>query len=407
MRILYLFPQFPYPPDSGGKIVTYNMIRHLSKNHQITLWAFAQDRRDYENVAELAPYCDKIELFPPRRRMQPLSLLRTVFGRYPYKANRWRSAALAKRLRQQIEVEHYDIIHAQNLTMAQYLTGRESGATVYYKENLEALILQRYADLVRIAPLRWAMRREAAKTLRLELHLSQLCDQLMVISSADGDRLRQMDPSLDPAHIPAGVDVEYYSPASQEPEPATILFSGSMYYYPNKDGALWFAEHVWSRVRAALPDARCLFAGQKPGRMIRALHGRSGIEVHPDVPDMRPYYHRATVYVAPLRVGGGMRLKILEAMAMGKAIVSTSIGAEAIEYTPGRHLLPADDPERFAEQIVQLCKTPSLRKSMESDAREWVVQNYRWESIMARLEEVYRELEYDAHFLRKTSSRVR
>ncbi|MBE7560960.1 glycosyltransferase [bacterium] len=201
MRILYLFPQFPWPPDSGGKIVTYHMLRHMAKNHQITLWTFAQDRRDYQNLSHLKSYCDRIELFPARRRLQPVALVRALFGKLPYKALRWHDRGVAARLRELLAREHYDIIHAQNLTTAQYLTGRESGATLYYKENLEALILSRYAEVVRLAPLRWLLRREAAKTLRLELHL-RLCDQLVVISDADGARLCEMDPASRPRTSP-------------------------------------------------------------------------------------------------------------------------------------------------------------------------------------------------------------
>lgn len=425
MRILYLFPQFPWPPDSGGKIVTYHMLRHMAKNHQITLWTFAQDRRDYQNLSHLKSYCDRIELFPARRRLQPVALVRALFGKLPYKALRWHDRGVAARLRELLAREHYDIIHAQNLTTAQYLTGRESGATLYYKENLEALILSRYAEVVRLAPLRWLLRREAAKTLRLELHLAQLCDQLVVISDADGARLCEMDPSLSPAHVPAGVDVEYFQPeyklqfASRqaeastpqpgegEPEPATVLFTGSLYYYPNQDAILFFMQSIWPKLREAMPDARFIIAGQKPSRMIRALAEQPGVEVHADVPDMRPLFARATVYAVPLRVGGGMRLKILEAMAMGKAVVSTTLGAEGLEYTPGRQLLPADDAEIFAAQVVRLCRNAEARQSLEREARDWVVRHYTWDAVMGRLEKVYQDMEYNAHFLRKTSARVR
>ncbi len=407
MRILYFFPQFPYPPDSGGKIVTYHMLRHMAKVHQITLWSFAQDRRDYQNLSQLRPYCDRIELFPRRRRIQPIALLRALLGSRPYKATRWYDRRIAARLRELLSREHYDVIHCQNLTTAQYLTGRESGATIYYKENLEALILSRYAEVVRFAPLRWLLRREAAKTLRLELHLSQVCDQLIVISDADGARLSEMDPSLRPAHIPAGVDVEHFRPSPSEPEPATILFTGSLYYYPNQDAIQHFMESIWPKVRQALPEASFIIAGQKPSPMIRALHGRDGVEVHADVPDMRPLFARATAYVVPLRVGGGMRLKILEAMAMGKAIVSTTLGAEGLQYTPGRQLVPADDPAVSAAQLVRLCRDVVARQGLEREARDWAVRNYSWDEVMGRLERVYEDMEYNAHFLRKTSARVR
>ncbi|MBE7560961.1 glycosyltransferase [bacterium] len=141
--------------------------------------------------------------------------------------------------------------------------------------------------------------------------------------------------------------------------------------------------------------------------MIRALAEQPGVEVHADVPDMRPLFARATLYAVPLRVGGGMRLKILEAMAMGKAVVSTTLGAEGLEYTPGRQLLPADDAEIFAAQVVRLCRNAEARQSLEREARDWVVRHYTWDAVMGRLEKVYQDMEYNAHFLRKTSARVR
>ena len=223
--------------------------------------------------------------------------------------------------------------------------------------------------------------------------ICQLADGVVAVSEADKAALQQLVPGLDVTVVPNAVDMEYYSSADIRPAPLSshsLVFTGKMDFRPNVDAVLWFCREVLPLVRSKMPDVRFYIVGRSPHRRVLRLADAPAVTVTGYVDDVRSYIAGACVYVAPLRIGGGTRLKVLEAMAMSKPIVSTSLGCEGFEgLVPGRELLLADAPQEFAQQVIELLDDASRRKRLGRAARRFVEQRYDWRLIVPRLEQIY------------------
>jgi glycosyltransferase involved in cell wall biosynthesis len=228
---------------------------------------------------------------------------------------------------------------------------------------------------------------------RMELRYLQRSDHVLAVSETDANFFERI---LDPSNIsviPTGVDVEYFRPTPEKEEANALVFTGSMDWLANEDGILYFMREILPRIRQEIPDATLWVVGRRPSKkLIQAASELRGIEVTGTVEDIRPYIAKASVYIVPLLVGGGTRLKIFEAMAMGRAIVSTSIGAEGLPAVSGKHLLLADQPEEFARQVVELLRDTKRRKELGERARSLVEQNYSWQSVGNLLSDVLRNV---------------
>jgi glycosyltransferase involved in cell wall biosynthesis len=193
--------------------------------------------------------------------------------------------------------------------------------------------------------------------------------------------------------IPTGVDVEYFRPSPDRDQPGTLVFSGAMDWMPNEDAMVYFIKRMWPRIRQQIPNASLCVVGRNPSRaLVELAANHQGIEITGIVDDIRPFVHRAAVYVVPLRIGGGTRLKIFEAMAMGKAIVSTTIGAEGLPVHPGQDILIVDDPEQFADTTIRLLGDSVQREELGRAARELVNRTYSWDAVVQPFETVLNTL---------------
>ena len=236
-----------------------------------------------------------------------------------------------------------------------------------------------------------ALRAEAARYRRHVVGLLPRFHTVVPVSTLEADEVRALGLTRVEL-IPTGVDTDALRPAPDPPpEPSRLLFTGTMSYAPNHQGIRWFAEAVWPRVRAVLPDARLDVVGKDPPEAVRALDGRDGVTVHGFVPSMAPYFASADAVVVPILAGAGIRVKIVEAMAAGRALVSTSLGWEGLAHLePGRHLLVADEPEPFADAVLRLLGDPELRARIAADARDLAEREYDWRGLGDRLERVLR-----------------
>jgi len=229
------------------------------------------------------------------------------------------------------------------------------------------------------------------KLARYEAWACRQADAVIAVSEQDAAALRRLVPGLQVTVVPNGVDVSVYA-AFHHPTPLlpphSLLFTGTMDFRPNVDAVLWFVEHVLERVRAAVPDVQFYIVGQRPHRRLDVLKGRPGIVITGSVPDTRPYFADADIYVIPLQSGGGTRLKVLEAMAMKKPIVSTTMGCDGYPLTPGHEAILADDPAQFAQAVIDLLNDPERRKAL-GEAGFVLAQRYDWANIVPQLEQVY------------------
>jgi sugar transferase (PEP-CTERM/EpsH1 system associated) len=285
----------------------------------------------------------------------------------------------------------FDVLVCDFLPPAVNLPRRLPCPSVLFTHNVESEIWRRHAE-TRTNPVARALyEQQYARMLRFERRALAKFDRVLVVSAADRDTFARIYPGAIrdvAAVIPTGVDSEFFSPSPtpSAPDARSIVFTGSMDWLPNEDAMLFFCRDVLPAIRAAEPAASLTIVGRAPTPAVRQLASQQGVAVTGRVDDVRPYLDAAAAFVVPLRVGGGTRLKIFEAMSMGKAVVSTTIGAEGLDVTPGSHLLVADEPGAFAQAVVSVLRDVPLRRHLEQAGRSLVVQQYDWSAVAGSLE---------------------
>jgi sugar transferase (PEP-CTERM/EpsH1 system associated) len=309
---------------------------------------------------------------------------------------------MQRKVNQLLAEERFELIHAQLFRMGQYVTEVQGPAKVLDLCDSLALNLNRRAKLDSI-PKRFLVRLEAKRVQRYEIDIMKAFDCGTVVAHFDRDYLLKQDNSLNLSIVPMGVDLEYFRPSlkkrtqsSVAPTAASsplLLFTGTMNYFPNSDAAAYFCNEIFPRVREQHPKARFYIVGNHPSEQVRRLEAQDGVVVTGYVPDVRPYFEEASVFVAPLRAGSGIQTKNLEAMAMGVPIVTTSVGAMGLKADTGKELLVADTPLAFAEQVIHLLDNKYLRENIAQTARTRVETEYSWEAIGARLKYVYTQIQ--------------
>ncbi len=417
-RILMLTPQVPYPPRQGTALRNWGILRGLAAQHRVSLLTFAAPDQEPTPPAPLADIVERVAIVPQPTRTLRDRLRDLLTHTRPDLALRLESAAFRQQMRAWLETYAFDWVLVEGLEMAPYLDllpSRDSGSrlpptaspapsTVYRlpstpyiafdAHNCEYLLQKRAgaADLRR--PRRWPAALYSAiqwrRLRRFEAAVCRRADLVIAVSEADAQALQRIVPQLDPVIVPNGITVAEYAAFTEKADlqqPA-FVFTGTMDFRPNVDGILWFANEVWPDILSLLPFARCYIVGRNPHPRLDALRQIPGMVITGAVPDTRPYINAAAVYIVPLLVGGGTRLKVLEAAAMGKAIVSTSLGAEGFP-NPETAIHLADYPVVFADACLYFIENPAARADYEARARAFA-RAYDWDvllpPLLARLE---------------------
>ncbi len=390
MNILFILPQIPYPPHSGGRIVTWNTLKRFAAECDVSLVCLYHHPSELEYLNEVKKICREVAAFPANGKWSFKPLLRSMCSTSPYKAHRFWNREMAQYIQRLLKRRRFDVIHAQNFYTAAYVNGSEPCFKVHYKENIEGNILQRYSEYSSNPLVKIAARLEGWRTRRYEIKLCRRFDQILTISPHDRDVLLHYNSALPAIHQRPGVDLKSY-PFLDEPEgPPSILFTGTMSYYPNVTGMLAFLHSSWPIIRAALPQIECWIVGANPPQDILDYDGRDGIHVTGRVPSIDQYMKQTAIYIVPLTVGGGIRLKILEAMASGRAIVSTPVGCEGLDGLHDQHLLIADLSKDFAEAVIQLATDADQRSRLRLNAYELVKTVYDWDKVIPTQAALYR-----------------
>ena len=400
LALLFLTPQLPFPPRQGTAIRNWGLISHLARLHGVSLLSFAEaDQRTLP--LELRVVCQPIVTVPMPRRSNR-DRLRTLFGGKADLVRRLWSPEFERKLSELLALTRFDAVHLEGLEMAPYLSTvlahAPNARVIYDAHNAEHVLQRRTAAADARRWRRWLAalysRVQAPRLALLEAMVCRAVDGVVCVSAEDGRALQQLVPELSPLIVPNGINVDDY--AAVPPRPAELatggddlVFTGKMDYRPNVDAALWFAEAILPRVRAVRPTARFLVVGQKPVAQLARLNGQGGVVVTGAVPDARPYIGHAAVYVAPLRMGGGTRFKLLEAWALGRPVVSTTLGAEGFSVASGRELLLADQAETFAASILSLLDDPARAAVLGQRGRTFVTAGYDWRRLVPRLEALY------------------
>jgi sugar transferase (PEP-CTERM/EpsH1 system associated) len=400
MNVLFLSQIVPYPPHGGVLQRGYNLVRELGRDARVHLLAYVHpdvlptEAACRESQVALGKFCEAVEYFPLWPKASPVHRIAALavgaISPRPFSVLAHRSAAFRRRVRELVETKKFDVIHVDTIALAQFLDRRWSIPTVLTHHNIESQLMERRAGAERGLFARLYLRRETKKLVAYEAKLSGMFDVNVFVAQTDEQTLVGRVPGLRTAIVPNGVDIEYFTPNQGKDWPA-LIYAGGMNMFANRDAVMFFLSEIWPLIRNQVPDVRFFVVGQDPPKELLELAARdTQVIVTGYVNDIRPLVWDATVYVVPLRVGGGTRLKVLDAMAMGKAMVSTSIGCEGLEVRPDEHLLVADSPEEFAKKVVGLMQDPNRRLTLGRAAREMVERRYSWRTIGGQLLDAYR-----------------
>jgi sugar transferase (PEP-CTERM/EpsH1 system associated) len=395
MRILWLKSDLLLPLDKGGKLRTWNLMRHLARRHEITYLAFAEPnhaRAAIEGMHQVAAHVETIpRVDPPKGSWRFYGdTARHLADPLPYAVGKYRSRAYRRRVKVLLARDAFDLLVCDFLVPAVNLPHRLPCPAVIFTHNVESEIWRRHVETEANVFKRALYRTQHQRMLRFEGRTLERFDGVLVVSDADRDTFARIYPrSLRaPAHVvPTGVDTEFFTPSSSPSASRRLVFSGSMDWLPNEDAMVFFCREVWPLIRAEEAGVTLSIVGRAPTPTVLKLGKEPGIQVTGGVDDVRSYIADAAVYIVPLRIGGGTRLKIFEAMAMSKAVVSTTVGAEGLPVENGEHVLLADDPQSFARAVVGLIRDVDRRRQLESAARALVVDRYDWSAVAVELDQ--------------------
>lgn len=404
IKVLLLTPQTPFPPDQGAPIRNFSFVRYLgqSPKYELSLLSFArpgESATDSPALAELAKYCRRVELVPhPPARSKFTRLRDSLLSPLPDLAKRLASTQFEATLDNLLQSETFDVIQCEGLEMAPFGLARRqnlSARLVLDEHNAEYLMQKRIFEQDwqsgwkrRPAALySWLQARRLGRYERAAL---EKFDRAIAVSEPDRAALALLGPTSRPvAVIPNGIDLDEFTPDdSQKEQPDTLVFTGTMDFRPNVDAVNWFVNEVWPRILAQKPNAQFFIVGRRPAPAVAALKDSPGIHVTGTVADARPYVRQSALYIVPMRMGGGVRFKVLEAMAQGKAIVTTQMGADGIDLTAGQEAVMADTAQDFAGAVLDLLDDPARRQELAKQGRRFVEENFDWRKITPRLDEV-------------------
>jgi sugar transferase (PEP-CTERM/EpsH1 system associated) len=397
VKLLWLNAGLLLPLDKGGKLRTWHLMRHLAARHDITYVSFSEPSGHAGHRTGMREVCTQLETIPRSDPAKGTIRFYADAARYlvdavPYAIAKYRSSAYRSRVDGLLRSGRFDAVICDFLVPFVNMPDPLPCPSILFTHNVEAEIWRRHAETATGLPMKSLLGRQWQRMLRFERQALARFDLVLAVSDADGCTFQRLYPDAlrAPVHVvQTGVDTEYFRPMpAREPgRPAHLVFTGSMDWLPNEDGMQYFVRDILPLIRQQAPEATLSIIGRSPTPAVRRLGVEAGIEVTGRVDDVRPHIAAGAIYVVPLRIGGGTRLKIFEAMSMGKAVVSTTIGAEGLPVTDGTDIVLADEPAAFADAVVRLVRDAAARQQLEAAARRLVVDRYDWSAVAQDFED--------------------
>ncbi len=388
--LLLLIHRIPYPPNKGDKIRSYHLLKHLAQRYQVHLATFVDDQDDWQHVPTVEALCASshfVRLHPLGGRVRSLG---SLLGGTSLSRGFYRDAGMQAWVDQAMGQHAIKRVVIFSSVMAQYAESHPEARRVVDFCDVDSDKWRQYAEK-KSWPMNWLYRHESRKLLDYERQVARQCDASLFVSAPEAQLFRELAPESGARvdFFNNGVDTEYFSPERHYDNPyqdgeQAIVFTGAMDYWPNIDAVKWFAAEVLPQLLQAHPALRFYIVGARPAPEVLALGQQAGIAVTGTVPDVRPYLAHATVAVAPLRIARGVQNKVLEAMAMAKAVVVSPEALEGIEAEPGRELVLAKDAPAFVAAVSALCRAAD--SAIGGAARARVEQQYSWPSNLARID---------------------
>ena len=387
MKLLWVKSGSLIPLDTGGKIRSFNLLKELARRHEVTLFTFYAEQPD-DTHRELEKYFHRVIALPfpiPEAGSAGdyFNYAKNLFSTRPYSMSKYCKPWVAAKLREHLREHAYDVIVCYFLLTAAVIPwdARRCPA-VLFTHNVEAVIWRRHFEVSRNPIWKAVSWREWYLINQFERRTLARADSVLTVSDNDKKTFSEFVDAARITTVQTGVDLDYFHPSTEPEQAQRLVFTGSMDWMPNEDGIAYFVEEIFPLVRREMSNAELWVVGRKPSEKLKALvTPASGVHVTGTVDDIRPYCWQSAVYVVPLRIGGGTRIKIFEALGMGKAVVSTTIGAEGLPVTHGEHLILADMPADFARETLRLMRDPAARARLGSSARVLLEQHYGWGAV--------------------------
>jgi sugar transferase (PEP-CTERM/EpsH1 system associated) len=385
MKILYICHRFPFPPNRGGKIRPFQMIKHLSQRHEVHVCSLARSPAEAEAGQGLREHCAHAECVVVTEPLQTLRMIVRLPIPAPSSLGYFYSPDLRNRIRSLHKKNRYDLIFVHCSSMAQYALKIRDAAKVLDFGDMDSQKWLEYSDY-KSFPLSVGYWWEGKKLEIEERRLAYQFDLFTATTRAELATLNRLAPGITSDWFPNGVDHEFFSPNRLDYDPNVISFVGRMDYYPNQECMLRFCKEVLPLIRKRRPDAQLFIVGADPIPAIRKLSEPPNVVVTGSVPDVRPYVGRSAVMVAPLAIARGTQNKILEAMAMGVPVVTSSVAANGVDVVPNEHLLVVDDAQACAQAVLKVMENRDQRRRLSEAGRARVMLHHHWPNSMRRME---------------------
>ncbi|HVS21806.1 MAG TPA: glycosyltransferase [Pyrinomonadaceae bacterium] len=393
MRVLQFAPRVCWPLDTGAKLRNFHLARVLSERANVTLLAFTDEEQSLSAIENVYERVIAVKRDPG---YTPSKILRGALGRTPLPVLNYTTDAMKQALERVLSEHDFDIVQIESIHLMAYLpiirAARTRPLVICDWHNIESELMQRYAERERNFLRKTYAQKTARQLSASEQRATREFDAHLVVSERDRERLLGLNTNARIFVIENGVDTAYYSDAPTAVRTHRIVFVGSMDYHANIDAVVDFAREVWPDLRERKPELVFTIVGRDPATEVRELASIPGIEVTGTIDDVRPFYREAIAAVVPLKVGGGSRLKILEAMAAGVLVVSTTLGAEGLDVQHGENILIADTNEQLVAAIAGLFENEDQRKQIIAGARALVSERHDWSKLGGNLFEVYQRL---------------
>jgi sugar transferase (PEP-CTERM/EpsH1 system associated) len=390
MKILFICHRVPFPANRGGKIRPFNMIRHLNRNHHVTVASLAGSEDELRQSAGLSDHCAEVivEILP--RRVRYAQAASALLSRRPSSVAYFHSRRLHQRVQRAAATTRFDVVMVHCAFVAPYALGVDGGVRILDYGDLDSA---KWFDYSRHRgwPISWGYALEARKLRAFERMLAGRVQHCTLTTDGEALEFQTLGVPVPVTVIPNGVDTGYFERRALPRDSSLIVFVGRMDYFPNIQGVDYFAREIFPLIRRRLPSAEFRIVGSNPSQGTEALARLPGVSVTGHVPDVRPVVENAAVSVAPLRIARGTQNKVLESMAMGIPVVATREAARGISALPGEHLLVADDPASFADRVLEVIQSPPLQRRLVDAARERVEYAHAWPRSMNKLEALLHE----------------
>ena len=395
MKILMLTPYLPYPLLSGGQIRTYNLLKHLSKKHDITLFSFIRDVKEKQYISELKKYCSEVEVFLKRPPWSFTSLSLAALSFYPLVVCMYLNREIEKAMSKAIEKKHFDLIHAETFYVMPNIP-KNNIPIILAEQTIEYLVYKHYTDTVSLIPKKILMNWDVAKIHFWEKRFWHRATRIIAMSNADKKVMQKLDSGLTVDLVPNGVDTEFFSDkrVKRKESRKTVLFVGNFKWLQNREAVSILVKDVWPKIKEKLPNTKLWIVGKFPTKEILGFASKS-IRVSQDIDDIRQTYREGDVLLAPIYGPGGTRFKILESMATGLPVVTTSTGIEGLGARSGNEVLIGEHASDLAKETIRVLTDEKLYKNLAREGRRLVEKRFSWSQIAQTLDHIYEEAVHD------------